>query len=75
LDALSSLLLPTRYSVSGASRKDYEFTPEGFSILRFKKVARDGSTDNFHAVLVLAFDPHNLGLQLGLEAACETGMP
>lgn len=74
-DAVGGLLggAGKTYTVSGGGAKDYEFTPEGFAILRFKKVG--GTTDNFYSVLVMAFDPQNLGLQLGLEAACESGMP
>jgi hypothetical protein len=64
-----------KYTVSAHSEKDLEFDPVGFSILQFKKVVREGANDNFHAVLVMAFDPQNLGLQLGLEAACDNGMP
>jgi hypothetical protein len=64
-----------KYSVGGNSVQDIEFSPLSFSVLKYKKVAREGATDNFHSVLVLAFDPQNLGLQLSLEAACDNGQP
>jgi hypothetical protein len=67
--------LAPKYSVAGSSMKDLEFNPEAFSIVLFKKVARLGSSDDFHSLLVMAFDPQNLNLQLGLEAACDNGMP
>jgi len=36
---------------------------------------REGAADHFHSVLVLSFDPANLRLQLGVEPACDNGMP
>ncbi len=75
VDSLGGLLSGAKYAVAGASQKDLEFNPGAFSLLLFKKVARDGAADNFHSVLVLAFDPQNLHLQLGLEAACDNGQP
>jgi len=64
-----------KYAVSGSSVQDLEFSPLSFSVLRYKKVVREGTADNFHSVLVLAFDPQNLRLQLSLEPACDDGMP
>jgi hypothetical protein len=71
----SAPLSTAAYAVSGASEKDLEFDPVGFSILQFKKVQQDGVTDNFHSVLVMAFDPQSLKLDLNLEGACDNGMP
>jgi hypothetical protein len=62
-----------KYVVSGSSAQDLEFAPLSFSVLKFKKV--EGSTDNFHSVLVLGFDPQTLRLELKLEGACDNGMP
>jgi len=70
------LLTSVTYAVSGTSERDLEFDPMAFEILDFKKVGRTaGTDDNFHSVLVLAFDPQNLQLQLKLEGACDNGMP
>jgi hypothetical protein len=63
------------YTVSAPGQQDLEIDPFAIEILQFKKVARAGSDDNFHSVLVLAFDPQNLQLQAGLEAACDNGQP
>lgn len=71
----SALLNPTKYSVAGSSVQDLEFSPLSFSVLQFKKVEREGGADNFHSVLVLSFDPANLRLQVGVEPACDDGMP
>jgi hypothetical protein len=71
----SAALSAAAYAVSGASEKDLEFDPVGFSILQFKKVQQQGVTDNFHSVLVMAFDPQSLKLDLKLEGACDNGMP
>lgn len=69
------LLGPMKYVVAGASESDYEFDPVSLSVLQFKKVNSAGLSDNFHSVLVMAFDPENLQVQLGLEAACDNGQP
>lgn len=69
------LLTPTKYSAAGSSVQDIEFSPLSFSVLQFKKVEREGGADDFHSVLVLSFDPANLRLQLGIEPACDNGMP
>ena len=61
------------YAVAAASEHDLEFDPVSLSVAMYKKVA--GSFDAFHAVLVMAFDPQNPTLQLGLEAACDSGQP
>lgn len=63
------------YTVSAAGQQDIEIDPLAIEILQFKKVSRAGTDDNFHSVLVLAFDPQNLQLQAGLEAACDNGQP
>jgi hypothetical protein len=68
-------LSPATYTVSGGSERDLEFDPAGFSMLQFKKVQQAGVTDNFHSVLVMSFDPQSLQIQLGLEGACDNGMP
>jgi hypothetical protein len=73
--AVGSLLGPLKYVVSGESNQDLEVEPFGFEVLQYKKVQRDGGADNFHSVLVLAFDPQNLQLQAKLEGACDNGMP
>jgi len=61
--------------VSAPGQQDLEIDPFELEILQFKKVARAGSDDNFHSVLVLAFNPQSLQLQVGLEAACDNGQP
>lgn len=66
---------PAPYTVSSAGEQDLEIDPFDIEILQFKKVARAGSDDNFHSILVLAFSPTNLQLQVGLEAACDNGQP
>ena len=69
-------LVPAQpYTVSAPGQQDLEIDPFAIEILQFKKVARAGVDDNFHSVLVLAFDPQNLQLQAGLEAACDNGQP
>lgn len=76
VDTLASPLLPAnKYVVSGASENDLEFDPGAFSILTFKKVNWDGGIDNFHSVLVMAFDPQQLKLEVKLEGACDNGHP
>jgi hypothetical protein len=76
VDTLGGLLgTPAKYAVSGTSAQDLEFAPLSFSVLRYKKVVREGTTDNFHSVLVLAFDPQNLRLQASVEPACDNGLP
>jgi hypothetical protein len=71
----SPLAPPLKYVVAADSEYDLEFDPGAFSILNFKKVNRQGVNDNFHSVLVLAFDPQKLRLELKLEGACDNGMP
>jgi hypothetical protein len=66
---------PAKYTVSAAGAQDLEFAPLALDVLQFKKVARVGTDDNFHSVLVLSFDPQNLKLELKLEGACDNGMP
>ena len=69
-------LTPVTYGISGASERDLEIDPVAFEVLSFKKVSRTaGLDDNFHTVLVLAFDPQNLQLRASLESACDTGQP
>lgn len=69
-------LVPSQpYTVSAPGQQDIEIDPLAIEILQFKKVVRAGSDDNFHSVLVLAFDPQNLQLRAGLEAACDNGQP
>jgi hypothetical protein len=76
VDTLGGLLgTPAKYAVSGTSTQDLEFAPLSFSVLRYKKVVREGTLDNFHSVLVLTFDPQNLRLQVNLEPACDDGLP
>jgi len=78
LDALAPLnpLAPQQpYTVSAPGQQDLEIDPFDLEILQFKKVARAGTDDNFHSVLVLAFNPQSLQLQVGLEAACDNGQP
>jgi hypothetical protein len=69
------LAAPIKYTVSGSGQQDLEFAPDALSVLQFKKVVRDGASDNFHSVLMLDFDPQSLKLQLKLEAACDNGLP
>jgi hypothetical protein len=74
--ASSSLLAPSvKYAVFSSGRQDLEFEPIAFEVLQFKKVMREGTDDMFHSVLVLAFDPQNLRLDLKLEGACDNGQP
>jgi hypothetical protein len=73
-DATAGLLTaPVKYTVSGFGMQDLEFVPDQLSVLQYKKVA--GTSDDFHSVLVLDFDPQNLKLDLKLEGACDNGMP
>jgi hypothetical protein len=74
-NALALLGTPNKYVASGAAQQDFEFAPMGLSVLQYKKVTSDGLADNFHAVLVLDFDPQNLRLELKLEAQCDDGRP
>jgi hypothetical protein len=69
------LTAPVKYTVSAGGQQDLEFAPDALSVLQFKKVTRDGAADNFHAVLMLDFDPQKLKLELKLEGACDNGMP
>ena len=70
------LLSPVTYAISGTSERDMDVDPVAFELLSFKKVSRSaGLDDNFHSVLVLAFDPQRLQLQAKLEGACDTGLP
>lgn len=62
-----------RYSVAGSSKSDVEFAPGAASLMSYKKVVNDVAEDNFHAVLVLAFDPTTYRLDLRLEGACSSG--
>ena len=66
---------PQPYTVSAPGQQDLEIDPFDLEILQFKKVSRAGADDNFHSVLVLAFNPQSLQLQVGLEAACDNGQP
>jgi hypothetical protein len=75
LVALNPLAPPVPYTVASTGQQDIEIDPWDIEILQFKKVARTGSDDNFHSILVLAFDPLNLRFQVGLEAACDNGQP
>lgn len=75
LAVVNPLSPPAPYTVASAGQQDLEIDPFDLEILQFKKVARTGSDDNFHSILVLAFDPANLQLQVGLEAACDNGQP
>jgi hypothetical protein len=77
VNSLGGLLgaTPAKYAVSGTSTQDIEFAPLSFSVLRYKKVVREGTTDDFYSVLVLAFDPQNLRLQASVEPACDNGLP
>ena len=69
-------LTPMTYAISGTSERDLDVDPVAFELLSFKKVGRTaGLDDNFHSVLVLAFDPQRLQLQAKLEGACDTGLP
>jgi hypothetical protein len=75
-DSLASpLATPVKYAVYANGEQDLEFAPLAFEVLQFKKVMRQGSDDMFHSVLVLAFDPQNLKLELKLEGACDNGRP
>ena len=75
LAALNPLAPPAPYTVASTGQQDIEVDPWDIEILQFKKVARAGADDNFHSILVLAFDPANLQFKLGLEAACDNGQP
>ena len=75
LAPVNPLAPPAPYTVSSAGEQDLEIDPSDIQILQFKKVARAGSDDNFHSILVLAFSPTNLQFQVGLEAACDNGQP
>lgn len=75
LAPLNPLVPPAPYTVSSVGQQDIEIDPWDIEILQFKKVARAGSDDNFHSILVLAFDPANLQFKVGLEAACDNGQP
>lgn len=70
-----NLTSTAKYVVAGDKLYDLEFDPGAFSILGFKKVQRAGLVDNFHSVLVLAFDPQSLKLDVKLEPACDDGLP
>ena len=72
---INPLTPPAPYTVASSGQQDLEVDPFELEILQFKKVARAGSDDNFHSVLVLTFDPQNLQLRVGLEAACDNGRP
>lgn len=65
----------TKYVAGGERQYDLEFDPGAFSILGFKKVVREGLVDNFHSVLVIAFDPATLKVDFKLEPACDDGQP
>ena len=75
LAPINPLTPPAPYTVAAAGQQDIEIDPFELEILQFKKVARAGADDNFHSVLVLTFDPQNLQLRVGLEAACDNGQP
>jgi hypothetical protein len=75
LAPLNPLAPPAPYTVSSIGEQDLEIDPWDIEILQFKKVARPGMDSNFHSVLVLAFDPLNLRLQVSLEGACDNGQP
>lgn len=74
-DPLALLGTANKYIAAGAGEQDFEFAPIGLSVLQYKKVTSDGLADNFHAVLVLDFDPQNLKFDLKLEAQCDDGRP
>jgi hypothetical protein len=73
--APSLLAPPPKYTVSASGAQDLEFAPLAIDVLQFKKVSQVGTDDNFHSVLVLAFDPQSLKLEVKLEGACDNGMP
>lgn len=63
------------YAVSAGSRTDAEFVPGAASLMSHKKVSNNVSEDNFHAILVLDFDPATYQLNLKLEGSCSNGEP
>jgi hypothetical protein len=63
------------YSAAGASEADVKFRSGSLSILSHKKVTAEGVNDNFHAILVMVFDPSTLTIDLGLKGAYDGGQP
>lgn len=75
VDTAASLLgTATKYALDAVGQRDLEFSPASLSLVMFKKVSH-AAADNFHAALVMAFDPQRLQLQLGVEPACDNGQP
>jgi hypothetical protein len=64
-----------RYAAYGPGKADLEFAAASVSLLSHKKVLSEGMDTNFHAVLVLDFDPSTLKLDLKLEGSCDNGLP
>jgi hypothetical protein len=65
-----------KYAFTGTSGMDAEFNPGSASIMNYKKVIRDtGTADNFHAILIMDFDPSTLKLNLKIGGACDDGSP
>lgn len=73
-NTLLGLISPT-YTASGGDAIDAEFNPGAATIYNYKKVVGGSSADNFHAVVVVDFDPLSLRLNLGVEASCGDGSP
>jgi hypothetical protein len=64
-----------RYAVDAAGTTDMEFAAQSLSVHNYKRVFSEGMNDNFHTVLVLAFDPSTLKLDLRLEGSCDSDAP
>lgn len=74
VDTAALLGTGSKYALDAVGQRDLEFSPGSLSLVMFKKVSH-AVADNFHAALVMAFDPQRLHLQLGLEPACDNGQP
>lgn len=70
----AGLLGSPKYTFDATGQRDLEFDPVALGLVMFKKVVHPG-LDDFHALLVLDFDPQNLQLKVSLEGACDNGQP
>ena len=62
-----------KYGFAGESEMDVEFAPGSATLMIHKKVANSRGDDDFHAMLLVAFDPASLRLDLRVEGVCGDG--
>ena len=61
----------TTYAAAGSTQSDVGYTAP-FTLRKYHKV---NTSDNFHVVTVIDFDPSSRWTSLSVETACGNGMP